>query len=144
MKSFKLIYKTWKISVRSNEWRPLWGLRFSGFILLINFNLTGLNKVSTLFLFSQDPKKKTNLETRLDVLVQELVEKYRHTHTHMSEIKLIDQTRTGGWTESVCLFLCWRIGETHGLRYIRLILSGKTLSPGEFPQTLWMNQMFVD
>lgn len=47
----------------------------------------------------QDPKTKTHLETKLDVLVQELMDRYTHSHTNTHT-----HTHTQGHTTDQ---LCW-------------------------------------
>lgn len=50
------------------------------------------------------------------------MDRYTHSGTH---------THKGHTTDQLCWCVC-RIGEEFGLKSIKLILNGKTLSPGEF------------
>lgn len=76
-----------------------------------------------LCLLQQDPKAKTHVETRLDILVQDLMDRYSHNGTH---------TQTQGHTTDELNWCVCRIGEEFGLKSIKLILNGKTLISGEF------------
>uniref|UniRef100_A0A3B4X1Y8 NEDD8 ultimate buster 1-like n=1 Tax=Seriola lalandi dorsalis TaxID=1841481 RepID=A0A3B4X1Y8_SERLL len=51
---------------------------------------------------------------------------YRETNVATLELLLPRDSR-----KVVCVFLCCRIGDDHGLKYIKLILNGKTLCVGE-------------